>query len=193
MKAKWYGMTEWLPAAGAMCLVCVAVGYALMRRGEVAEGIRRMSELGATLTTTADAAVVGVRTPEEIEQLQARARDLQLRFEDSRRAGVVVSQLSEAARAAGLNLLAIEPMPSAPNAAAATKNLYPKYRVSVAGHYRDIASYLSGCTRQRIPARVVEFRIEPCAAGTIGAADELAAVVQVEAFCPDADAAKEST
>ncbi len=192
MKAKWYGMKEWFPAAGATCLVCIAVAYALLRRGEVAEGIRRMSDLGATLTRTADAAVVGVRSPEEIERLLARVRDLESRFEDSRRAGVVVPQLSEAARAAGLNLLAIEPMAVGKAAPAATKDSYPRYRVSVAGDYRHIAAYLAGCTRQRIPARVVELRIERRPDPTGGPANQLTAEIQVEAFFPEIEPAKES-
>lgn len=177
-----FTIREWLPAGGAMLTVIAAVVFAVLHTSEVSSEIRNMDELAAELSSRADRVQKGVRTSDEIDHITQDRKDLELRMIESGKPGLVVPQLSEAARAAGVLVLEIQPLalPSNPNTGGAS---LPNYRVSLKGGYQQIAKYLNDCTRQRIPVRVVGFEItrydesDPHATG-----DELRADIVVEAF-----------
>ncbi len=176
-----FTIREWLPAGGAMLTVIAAVIFAVLHTSEVSSEIRNMDELAAELSSRAARVQKGVRTSDEIDQITQDRKDLELRMIESGKPGLVVPQLSEAARAAGVQVLEIQPLALAANGNASAS--LPNYRVSLKGGYQQIAKYLNDCTRQRIPVRVIGFEIlrydenDPHATG-----DELRADIVVEAF-----------
>lgn len=180
---------EWLPAIGSLCLVVAAVIYAVSRTAAVSREIRSMDELAATLSDKATNVKAGVRTREELEALHARRNDLEARLSDSQKPGLIVSQLSEAARTASLQVLEIQPLapsPAARPAASADSRAMPllNYRVSVKGAYQEIAAYLRECTAQRIPVRVIGLEMGALDEQGGAGGDALRADITVEAFQP---------
>lgn len=173
----------WMPAVGAVCLVIAATVYALSRTAEVAEGIGEMRRLASTLNDSAQSAEREALSPDEVEALRARHRELTERMRDSVKRGLVASQLSEAVRAAGLSVLEIQPIASKTRPAAGTGAVeHPHYLVSMRGSYQQIAEYMQRCARQRIPVRVVGFHLGPADDSTARRAGMLEARITVEAF-----------
>lgn len=180
---------EWLPAIGSLCLVVAAVIYAVSRSATVSREIRSMDELAASLSDKATNVKAGVRTRDELEALHARRSDFESRLADSQKPGLVVSQLSEAARAASLQVLEIQPLtpsPAARSPATADSTVMPllNYRVSVKGAYQEIAAYLRDCTAQRIPVRVIGLEMGALDEQGGSSGDALRAEITVEAFQP---------
>ncbi|MCG8406445.1 MAG: hypothetical protein MI923_14705 [Phycisphaerales bacterium] len=171
-------LKDWSPAAAAFCVVILAAVYAFSRQAEVAAEIREMDHLALTLTDTATDARRGTLSPEEIKEIQLQREDLETRMEDSRKPGIVVPQLSEAARSTGLLVLEIHPVKKR-NRGQLRKGApeYPHYEVLVQGSYQQIADYMQGCSKQRIPVRVIGFRID-----RVEEASGLSAEIKVEAF-----------
>lgn len=172
---------EWAPALLSLATVLSTVVFALSRTAEVSDEIRNMDELAQALDERAEDALRTVRSPGEIVELESRHADFESRLADSSKPGVVVSQLSEAGRNAGLQVLEIQPISSSPSAERPV--VYPQYRVSLRGEYQQIASYLEGCKSQRVPVRVVGFEVrrfeeeKPESHG-----DDLRADIVVESF-----------
>lgn len=178
---------EWAPAVAALCAVVGATGYAISRQTNVAEGIQNMGSLATSLTQTASVVQGGVRTPEQITELDKQRQDLSRRRQDSLRPALVVPQLSEAARKAGLSVLEIEPMGNTrrgPTKADEGIPQYPKYRVLAQGSYEQIAEYMHGCRDQRIPVRVIGASISPNLNQNGSSGEGLRAEIVVEAFQP---------
>jgi len=178
---------EWTPAVAALCAVLGATGYAISRKAHVAKGLQDMRIVAASLTQTASAVQCGVRTPEQIAELNEQRRDLRQRRQDSLRPAIVVPQLSEAARRAGLSVLEIAPAGNTRRSQAEIEDgmpQYPNYRVVVRGSYEQIADYMHGCQGQRIPVRVVAANIAPFLEKDGSAGDGLRAEIVVEAFQP---------
>ena len=175
---------DWFPAIGALFAVMVGAAYTVAAAAQVSGNIQEMKHLGAALTDTATGVEIGVLSSEQIEIVQSRRRDLEGRMNDSHKQGLVVSQLSEAARKAGLAILEILPIRSS-GAAVRHDDLRtsPIYRVSLRGKYRQIAEYMQNCTGQRIPVRVIGFRITPVQPENgQGRAEILRAKITVEVF-----------
>ncbi len=172
-----------LPAVGAICLVIAATVYALSRKAEVAEGIGEMRRLASTLNDSAQNAEREALSPDEIETLRSRHRELTERMRDSVKRGLVASQLSEAVREVGLSVLQIQPIASQSRQAPVAGTVdYPQYRVSMRGSYQQIAEYMERCSRQRIPVRVVGFHLGPADDSTARRLGVLDAQITVEAF-----------
>lgn len=152
---------EWSTAVAAVGIVVVAAVYAFSRQAEVAGEIREMDDLAATLTDAATDAKRGLLSPQEIVEIQAQRKDLEDRMKDSRKPGIVVPQLSEAARKAALVVLEIQPVKKR-NQGSAREGApdYPHYQVLVQGSYQQISEYMHGCSKQRIPVRVIGFRLD---------------------------------
>ncbi|HWL94701.1 MAG TPA: type 4a pilus biogenesis protein PilO [Phycisphaerae bacterium] len=173
---------QWAPALAAMATVIAAVVFAISSTSEVSQEISHMDELASTLSSTAGDVQRAVRSPQQIDELAAKRMDLQRRMTDSQKPGLVVTQLSEAARSAGLQVVEIQPLADTVNPAASAV-VYPNYRVSLKGGYQQIAKYLANCTQQRIPVRVTSLemgRLDENSPATNG--DELRADIVVEAF-----------
>lgn len=176
-------LKDWLPAGAAVGAVVFAVGYTFSRKAEIAQEIQAMRALASSLSETATTVERGVVSMEETSSIQARRTDLEQRLEDCEKPGLVVPQLSEAARASGLRVLEIEPArrPDGKKRADAEEPL-PSYRVSVRGAYAQIAEYLQGCARLRIPVRVIGLRVTPDDSPSARAAGTLKADITVEAL-----------
>ncbi len=178
---------EWTPAVAALCAVVGATGYALSRQAQVAEGIQDMGSLATSLTQTASVVEGSVRTPKQLAELHEQRRDLKQRRQDSLKPALVVPQLSETARGAGLSVLGIAPVGNtrrSPTELEAGLPEYANYRVVVRGSYEQIADYMHGCQSQRIPVRVIGVNIEPLSERASSAGEGLRAEIVVEAFQP---------
>ncbi|MBK8268355.1 MAG: hypothetical protein IPK83_08655 [Planctomycetes bacterium] len=174
---------EWIPAAAALSTVVVAVVFALSRTVEVSDSIRNMDELAVALDTKASDVRTHVKTQDEIAQISVRRIELEQRFSDSKKPGIVVSQLSEAARNAGLQVLEIQPMTAQVSAVTGKPGVFPNYRVVLRGEYQQIASYLESCKSQRVPVRVIALEMKRYdEEREESSGDELRADIVVEAF-----------
>ncbi len=181
------GIKEWAGCAFAIALVIGASTYALMRGSSVGAEIRTLQTAADSLNQSAQQAPAAVIDANELEQLSRRRADYEARIRDSAKLGLVVSQLSEEARKAGLQIVEIEPR----RPRDANNARYPLFRVTVVGDYQRIATYMHGCRNQRIPARVVEFSVFPASDVTTSSPRVLKADITVEAFATEQLATKE--
>lgn len=179
-------LREWLPAAVSIAAVLVAAGYAVTKTASAADEIREARELAWTLGSTADQVEKTAISPDQIEQLKARRKDLEHRMLEARKPGLIVPELTEAARTVGLDVREIQPARvTGPGAGGQNRPEYPRYRIMVHGSYRQIAEYMELCEQQRIPARVKEFRVARRTGGeSAGSEAALTADIVVEAFQP---------
>ncbi len=174
-------MDTWISATVALSLLGIAIWYVAASTRAASRQISRTHLVANSLSRTAEGAVRIVNNRGQIERLETRRDELQQLMADSHKQGLVAPQLSEAAR--NLNLSVIEIVPVMQQGAAIAADL-PRYRVMLQGDYRSIAAYMHGCTRQRIPTRVVSFEIRPDAVGgnTLDASGRLRATITIEAF-----------
>lgn len=168
----------------AVCTVIVAFVFAINRTFEVSDEIRNMTELSDVLAAKAGDVQRETRTPEELEQIARDRSDFESRIEDSNKPSVVVSQLSEAARHARLQVLEIQPLAAQKAGMGnASVNPRPSYRVLVRGGYQDISNYLQSCRTQRVPVRVIGFEMSRFAdERPDGSGDDLRADIVVEPY-----------
>lgn len=178
---------EWAGCGIAIMLVIGAATYALVRGTSVGADIHMLRTAADTLNQTAQQAPDAVIDASEIERVVKIREDYESRMRDSKKLGLVVSQLSEEARKSGLTVVEIQPSrPRDINNAP-----YPLFRVSVVGDYRRIAAYMGECRNQRIPARVVDFTIVPASEDGQRPSESLRAEITVESFAAETDGAKE--
>jgi Tfp pilus assembly protein PilO len=163
----------------------LATGLALSRKAHAAQGIRQASELGDSLTAMATIAQDRTLGQADLRQLEALEKDLQARMADAREPSLVQAELMQSAGKAGLVLREIRPAPEVnrPGGKDTVPN-YKRYRVSLTGTYRQVAEYMQLCSRQRLPARAVEFRVRPVEPGEWAEDVALIADITVEAFQP---------
>ncbi|MBX3395253.1 MAG: hypothetical protein KF841_07780 [Phycisphaerae bacterium] len=175
---------DWIPATAAVCTLIVAVAFAINRTFEVSDEIRNMTELSDVLAAKAGDVQRETRTPEELEQIARDRSDFESRIEDSNKPSVVVSQLSEAARHARLQVLEIQPLTAQKSGVGNVGGVQrPSYRVLVRGGYQDISTYLQSCRTQRVPVRVIGFEISRFSDDrSDGSGDDLRADVVVEPY-----------
>ncbi len=153
-------LREWLPAVVSIAAVLIAAGYAVTKTANAADEIREARELARTLGSTADLVEKSAISLDQIQQLKTRRKNLEHRMQDARKPGLIVPELTEAARTIGLDIREIQPVRvNGPRAGRQNKPLYPRYRVMVFGSYMQIAEYMELCEQHRIPARVKEFRM----------------------------------
>lgn len=182
---------EWIPAGMAVAAVLITAAYAVTKTLHAQEGIRRAGNLASALSNTATTAESTTLTAEQIAELKTRRDDLEERVREAGRAGCVVAQLTETARAEGLSIQEIQPLHSTGrNGAAQETFAYPRYRIIVQGTYQQVAEYMDRCKSQRIPARVMEYRIARTASREASAGGQLTADIIVEAFQSQAGAAQ---
>lgn len=176
---------EWAGCAIAIALVVGAAVYALARGTSVGADIRTLRTAADSLNVSAQAAPTAVIDAGELDRVSRMRVDFQSRMRDSMKLGLVVTQLSEEARRAGLQTVEIQPR----RPRDANNARYPLFRVTVVGDYRQIATYMGNCRNQRIPARVVDFTIVPASADAAPASGQLRADITVEAYASEAVAA----
>lgn len=181
---------RWLPVAASIGALALASVYALSREKVAAEGIREMNYLGTTLSDAAQQARDGTRSREELGRLVAEKNDLQKRMAESLEPSLVQAELMKSAKEAGLTLREIQPVKATPESRVAVPG-YPRYRIRAGGNYQQIAEYLQLCSRQRLPARVVEFSVRPPPQEDAAQSGALAAEITVETFQPPAKGQKE--
>ncbi|MCB9854592.1 MAG: type 4a pilus biogenesis protein PilO [Phycisphaerales bacterium] len=176
---------EWAGCAIAIALVIGAAVYALARGTRVGADIRTLRLAADSLNVSAQEAPTAVIDAGELERVSRMRVDFQSRLRDSMKLGLVVTQLSEEARRAGLQIVEIQPQrPRDMNSAR-----FPLFKVTVVGDYQRIATYMGGCRQQRIPARVVDFNIVPATEGGEHVTGQLRADITVEAYASEAVAA----
>ncbi|HPF39907.1 MAG TPA: hypothetical protein P5081_02030 [Phycisphaerae bacterium] len=172
---------EWIGCAIAIALVVGTAVYTLVRGASVGADIRTLRMAADSLNQTAQQAPTAVIDANELDRVSRMRADFQARLRDSQKLGLVVSQLSEEARRAGLHTVEIQP--SRPRDINNAR--YPLFRVTVVGDYQRIANYMGGCRDQRIPARVVDFTITPAGTDAAPTPGLLRADITVEAFTSD--------
>src|SRR5262249_50942515 len=119
--------------------------------------------------------------PGDQPRVDKARKDLAARFADLQSPARVVAGLSEACRRQGTTVLEIAPI--VPRRDGSDPAGAPRrYRLLVQGTYREIAALLDGCSRQRLPARVIEFSISPVEGKTQQGL--LSAMIVMESFAP---------
>lgn len=185
MIAWYYKMKDWLPAALSVLMLICAFTYAVTKQTQAAEGIREAGKLGTTLTASAHNVESGTMTPHEIEELGVREADLNDRMRDSLRPAIVVSELSGAARKAGLLVLEIQPRRASQGGPGPQQSsAYPQYQITLLGEYQKLASFMQMFRSNRIPVRVLTFRMTRQQDQAADIAKNLRAEIVVESFVP---------
>jgi len=144
------------PVLGLLAIV-VAAGFALSRPYRLQKEINELATIGATLNQSAHNLERTVTSPGQRSELREKMQDLARRTEEARKPGLLQAELMQTARNGYLEVREI--LPVSTGQMDPSRAELPKYRVSVAGNYRQIAEYMEACTRQRIPARVRSFRV----------------------------------
>ncbi len=178
---------DWLPAILSILAVVIAAGYAVTKTASAADEIREARELARTLGSTADQVAKSVITPNQIDQLKARRKDLEHRMMDARKPGLIVPELTDASRTIGLDIREIQPVRvNGPTAGREAEPRNPRYRIMVNGSYMQIAEFMELCEQQRLPARVKEFRLARRSKDDSGNPEKaLTADIVVEVFQSD--------
>jgi len=176
---------EWLPAVLMTLSVLTAGYFASTRKTLAEERIQNLDALGLILSESAAAACQRTILPQEQAEVSAARRDLQQRLADALQPSLVQAELVQSAVAAGVTLKEIAPLPAVlPTGRQAASPAYPRYRLRVHGTYRQVASYLDLCGRQRLPARVVGLILVSGSGSEDLPADQLSAEVTLESFVP---------
>lgn len=192
MKTKLQSIREWLVPGTAVAALCVTAVCAVIAYSDAGTSLKQFDRVGVFLSDVAARAVAGTMTPQQVKAMETESRDLEQRLQDLRKPGLFQAQLVDAAGAARLRVREIRPMPSqngpvgpvtATDAAA-----LPVYRVLVEGSYRQIAAFMDDVKRQRLPARVLGFRILTVAREANSEATGLPAEIDIEAYQPPAPA-----
>ncbi|MFO0972964.1 MAG: hypothetical protein U1A27_05945 [Phycisphaerae bacterium] len=114
------------------------------------------------------------------DRAHAELADLEQRVNELLSPAKVVANLSETCRKAGDVVLEVAPAPMANNQHPSAADVNRRFKLVVSGTYRQVASLLDECSRQRLPARVIEFQIAPIAAES--GSGQLRAEIIVECF-----------
>lgn len=169
---------EWAGFAVAIVLVVGSLGYAVSISSDALSSLGAYRSRTDDLSTNVNRVAQVVIAADEAERIDTQLTNLRDRFNDAKKQGRIVSQLSEFARDSSLKVLEIQP--TRPTGAGAAP--YPLYRVSVQGGYEQLASYLHGLKSLRVPARAVGFGMWPASDGNAVARGDLTADITVEAF-----------
>ena len=176
---------HWGPAAGALVVLLASSVFAYSRLSHVSRELLDVAERNATLAESVSRMQGDLLTASQLDELHAHKADLERRADEAEKPGIVVPELTETARSAGLTVREIQPIHSQPQVPGVHVDSpgYPRYRVRLVGNYRQIADYLERCKMLRLPARVSEVRItaahndEPSAGPS-----DLAADITMEVF-----------
>jgi hypothetical protein len=203
MSERLKSIQSWLVPSAVMLAAAVGLICLLVRSAGAGQSIREFAAIGGNLSEVAGRAVSGVLSPQQAKALDEQNLDLAQRLEDAQKPGLVQAQLVEAAGQAALRVREIRPSGQGGAASAQGANgangaagasaavVYPRYRVSVEGGYQHIAGYMDEIRRQRLPARIVGFRVAPPSGPDGMASDTLWAEIEVEAYLPPARRAQE--
>ncbi|GMU33709.1 MAG: hypothetical protein HS101_17885 [Planctomycetia bacterium] len=167
------------PLLGLLAIV-FAAGFAVTRPYRLEKEINELAMIGATLNQSAQVLERTVTSPEQRSELREKMQDLTLRAEEARKPGLLQAELMQTARNGHLEVREI--LPVSTGHIDTSRAELPKYRVSVAGSYRQIAEYMEACTRQRIPARVRSFRVSHATNPDGSPSGLLLAEITVEGF-----------
>jgi hypothetical protein len=152
-------LKAWLPPIAGICAVFISAGYAWSIKTSTAKEIGQLHELGTTLDSAAQDVNSTMLSPEEVRKLEHIEADLRHRMADVRQPGLVQAELMASARDSQLDVREIQPIAPTGKIAGAAAPACPHYRVSVAGGYQQIAEYMQKCKSQRLPVRVIGFRL----------------------------------
>lgn len=190
MKTRLQALREWLLPGTAVAAMCVTMVCAVIAYSDAGSTLKQFDRVGVFLSDVATRAVAGTMSPQQVKATETESLDLEQRMQDSRKPGLFQAQLVDTAGAAKLRVREIRPMPSqSPSAApgtAADAPAFPVYRVSVDGGYREIAAFMDDVKRQRLPARVLGFRVLTILREPDSDAAGLPAEIDIEAYQPPA-------
>lgn len=192
MKTRLQAIREWLMPGTAVAAMCVTAVCALIAYSDAGTTLKQVDRVGVFLTDVAARAAAGTMTPQQVKAMEKESLDLEQRLQDSRKPGLFQAQLVDTAGAAKLRVREIRPMPSqnAPGGPGMATDavVFPVYRVLVEGGYREIAAFMDDVKRQRLPARVLGFRIMTVMREANSDATGLPAEIDIEAYQPPAPA-----
>lgn len=172
----------------SLAITCV-IGVALIA-GSGAMALSARSNVASLLDEINDASVRALQTTTELSSkcVSAETRmkvndtltDIQARLRDLGSPARVVGTLSETCRKHGDMVLEVTPIQAANHERKDPAEQNRRFRLVVSGTYRQVASLLDDCVRQRLPARVIEVVIAPASRDT--PSDQLRAEIVVECF-----------
>ena len=172
-------LQRWAPPILGVSAVVASCVYVVTRQSRVDTGIRELEILSATLDQSAGVLEGTVISPGKQKELHRKKAELQARSEDVRKPGLLQAELMQSARNANLEVREILPVAGQ---SGSTDEVYPTYRVSVAGTYRQIAEYVEACATQRLPARVRRFKINHVLSADGNLTGTLLGEITVEGF-----------
>lgn len=171
----------WVPPVLAISAVLASANYGFSKRGIAAERVQELQQIGSRLSQASELVTLGTARPETLEEIKSLRQDFELRMSESIKPGVVQGQLVASARSTGLELREVQPVTDLPGV-----QVFPAYRVSVEGSYRQISEFMQACKVQRVPARVVSFRVSPAVDAQGKPKGPLKAELVMESFVPKA-------
>lgn len=182
-------LRRWLPAAAGIAAVAGAAALAVDRSRSTERRIAEVVTLADRLNDAASIVCASTAPPDESRKDLALQDDLRRRIREACMPGLVQAELMSTARKAALDVKEIQPVaPAMGLRGAENQATNPAYRVQVIGSYRQIADYMELCKRQRLPARVIGFRISRMNGEDGRPLPALTADITVEAYLPPADA-----
>lgn len=192
MKTRMQVIREWFLPGMAVAAMFATSAFALIAYSDAGTTLKHFNRVGVFLSDVATRAVAGTMTPQQVKATEDESFDLEQRMQDSRKPGLFQAQLVDTAGAAKLRVREIRPMPSqgasiGPGPATDALAL-PVYRVSVDGGYREIAAFMDDVKRQRLPARVLGFRVLTVVRESDSDVAGLPAEIDIEAYQPPAAA-----
>lgn len=176
----------WAPPVAAICAVILSANYGFSKRGVAAERVQELKQIGSRLSQASELVTLGTARPETIAEIKSLRQDFELRMSESIKPGVVQGQLVASARSTGLELREVRPMTERSGPQSPGDAVFPAYRVTVEGSYRQISEFMQACMVQRVPARVSSFQVVPAVDAQGKLKGPLKAELVMESFVPKA-------
>ncbi|MBI5762300.1 MAG: hypothetical protein HZA51_02110 [Planctomycetes bacterium] len=174
----------WAPPVAVIGAVLASANYGFSKRGIAAERVQELKQIGSRLSQASELITLGTVRPETLAEIKSLRQDVELRMSESAKPGVVQGQLVASARSTGLELREVRPMTEHSGPQTSSAAVFPAYRVTVEGSYRQIAEFMQACKVQRVPARVASFQIAPAVDMQGKPKGRLKADLVMESFLP---------
>lgn len=176
---------NWTPVGFSIVVAGLGLAFALTQRSRAGESIKTLAALGNSISSVAQQATQGTRSPTDIADLEAEKRYLEQRLKDCQQPGLVHNSISETVRKIGARIREVKRVATPLPRGGGRVSPYPRFLVALDGTYRQIAQFMGSCSQERLPIRVVAFSIARSDSYDAGQATILSADITVESFDPD--------
>jgi len=160
-------LRDWAPLSAVLCILVISTVYALSQVSRASGGIQEAGDLGERLDVAAREALSTVVSPNEARAIRERKQELETCIRECQQPALLVAELTESARAVGLQIQEIKPLGSPGiRPVSDDRQPSPRHLIAIVGGYAQIAEYLELIETQRLQVRVTAVTVRPHESGS---------------------------